>query len=55
MVQSMGRAYYGDYFESTIKEVVDKIEYPKAELPWDSNEKYNDIPFPWEQRIFSFL
>jgi hypothetical protein len=22
--------------------------YPTSELPWDVNEGYNDISFPWE-------
>jgi len=28
--------------------IVKEIDYPDAELPWDVNEDYNDITFPWE-------
>ena len=47
-IKSIGRKHYGTLYESTILKVVAKVEYPEAELPWDVNEGYNDIPFPWE-------
>ena len=47
-IQSIGRKHYGTLYESTILAVVEKVEYPEADLPWDVNESYNDIAFPWE-------
>lgn len=47
-VQSIGRDKYGEYYEKTILAVVEKIQYPEAKLPWDINQRYRDIPFPWE-------
>jgi len=48
-VTSMGRKHYGTYAEETLlADVVEKVDYPGADLPWDVNEGYNEIPFPWE-------
>jgi hypothetical protein len=49
VVQSIGRNNYGTYYEPTILEVVKKIEYLEAGLPWDTIEGYGDIKFPWEK------
>lgn len=48
LIKSTGRLHYGKYNEKTILEVVEKIDYPKAELPWDTEKQYKSIPFPWE-------
>ncbi len=49
LVASTGRKHYGKYHEKTLLEVVEKIDYPEADLPWNVNEKYNEIPFPWQK------
>jgi integrase len=47
-VQSMGRKHYGKYSKKTLlDDVVKQIDYLGAGLPWDVNEKYQDIKFPW--------
>ena len=48
LIKSTGRKHYGKYDEKTILEVVEKIDYPEANLPWDVNRNYNDIKFQWE-------
>ena len=47
-IVSTGRKHYGKYTPQTILEVVEKIQYPRAEFPWDVDETYNDLPFSWE-------
>ncbi len=47
LVNSTGRKHYGKYNEQSILEVVEKIEYPEAELPWNVNPEYHQMPFPW--------
>ena len=47
LIKSTVRKHYGKYNEQTILEVVEKLEYPEAELPWDVNENYCEIKFPW--------
>ena len=39
-----GRAYNA----SSLKPMVDSINYPDANLPWDANPDYNEIKFPWK-------
>lgn len=48
IIKSTGRSHYGKYNASTILEVVEKIEYPDAGLPWHVNQMYNEIKFPWQ-------
>ena len=36
------------YKASTLKPMVDSINYPDANLPWDANPDYNEIKFPWK-------
>lgn len=48
-VKSTGRKHYGRYNMETISRIVEKIEYPNANLPWDVNRNYNKILFPWER------
>lgn len=48
-VKSTGRKYYGRHSVETIARVVEKMGYPNANLPWDRDENYNEIPFPWEK------
>jgi len=48
-VTSMGRKHYGKYKEKTLlADVVEKVDYPGANLPWDINAGYNEMLFPWE-------
>ncbi len=50
LIRSTGRKHYGQYSQKTLLEdVVEKIDYPEAKLPWDVNEEYNKISFPWEE------
>jgi len=49
LIKSTGRKHYGKYTERTLLvDVVEKIDYADASLPWDTNNKYTDIPFPWQ-------
>lgn len=49
LIKSTGRKHYGKYDEKTLlKDVVVKIDYPDAELPWDVDQKYGELLFPWE-------
>ena len=49
LIKSTGRKHYGKYAEKTLLvDVVEKIDYADASLPWDTNNKYTDIPFPWQ-------
>jgi integrase len=48
-IKSTGRKHYGGYNVNTIARVVEKIQYPDANLPWDTDQKYSSIPFPWER------
>lgn len=49
LIKSTGRKHYGKYNEKTLLEdVVEKIEYPEAELPWDVDDSYGKIKFSWE-------
>ena len=47
--QSIGKKHYSGYSEATIKEVVDMIDFPEANLPWDVDGNYNQIKFEWEK------
>ncbi len=49
-VKSIGRNNYGSYSPTTLLSVLKKIEYPNSKLPWDSNETYSKIRFPWETK-----
>ncbi|MFC1827222.1 site-specific integrase [Thermodesulfobacteriota bacterium] len=48
-IQSTGRKHYGEYHVPTLyNDVVKKIDYPDANLPWDVDPAYNKIEFPWQ-------
>nr|WP_321466411.1 DUF6538 domain-containing protein [uncultured Desulfobulbus sp.] len=46
--QSIGIKHYSGYSEATIKAVVDLIDFPDANLPWDKDPDYGKIKFSWE-------
>ena len=44
-----GGKHYCSYHAKTISNIVERIDYPGANLPWDVNPVYSEIPFPWER------
>lgn len=39
--------YANPYNMKILKDAIEKVDYPGACLPWDTNPDYNKIPFPW--------
>lgn len=48
-IKAIGRKHYGGYDPATMLKVVELIDYPNANLPWDTNPDYHKIKFPWEK------
>lgn len=46
--KSTGRIHYGKYDSATLLRIVKKIDYPKADLPWDTDPDYAKIKFSWQ-------
>ena len=43
-ITSTGRKHYGSYDPTTLLRVVSQLDFPKANLPWDTNKEYVNIP-----------
>ena len=46
--RNIGKKHYSGFSLGTIQEVVNLIDYPEANLPWDTNPEYSKIKFSWE-------
>jgi len=46
--KSTGPKHYSTYDTATLLRIIRKIDYPKADLPWDDNKNYSKKPFPWQ-------
>ena len=46
--KSTGRVHYGSYDPATLLRIVKVIDYPEAELPWDTDNNYNNVKFSWQ-------
>jgi hypothetical protein len=47
--KSIGKKHYSGFSLGTIQEVVNLIDYPDANLPWDVDPEYSKIKFIWEK------